>query len=167
MQKTNLIVRYATYLGFFLGIGLFSGSIVHMPLEPARYLPIMVIGLLLFLAASFVTEVYLEQKEMGPLQIVRSLLLSLALSVGIGMMSGGIQHFSDDMEYASYLIPIGFGISLFSYVLKNETQLNLRKLTLVAGLFLAVAIPLRLSLVYVAEQAPVVIRGDGHGDHTH
>lgn len=169
-RVTNVLVRYATYVGFFLGMGLLSGSIVHMPLNPSRYATVMVVGILLFLAASFVTEVYLEKKEMPPLQIARSLLCSLGLSVGVGMVSGSIQHFSDNVVYASYLIPIGFGLSLFSFFLKNEATFSLKKLSLILAFFLALGIPLRLSLAYVADQQSrvVIIRPgeDGH-DHTH
>lgn len=167
---TNVLIRYAAYIGFFLGMGLLSGSIVHMPLDPSRYIAVMVVGVILFLAASFVTEVYLEKKEMPPLQIVRSLLCSLGLSVGVGMVSGSIQHFSDNVAYASYLIPIGFGLSLFSFFLKNEATFNLKRLSLVLAFFLALGIPLRLSLAYVAEQQSqvIIIRPgeDGH-NHTH
>lgn len=166
MQRTNTMWRavwfpYLSYVSLFLGMGLISGSIVHMPISPGRYSIIMVAGIVLFGFASFVNELK-GQEEMSQLAVARSLVFSLFLSVGIGMMSGGVQHFTDNPTYAALLIPGGFGLSLFSFVLKHRIPLTVKKAYLLIALFLVMVLPMRATLNYVAQNVAV---GDGHGGH--
>jgi hypothetical protein len=155
---------YVNYVLLFLGMGLISGAIVHMPVDPVKYTAIMLIGAAMFGFASFITEIR-GQANLGVRGIVRALAFSLLLSVGIGMMSGGIQHFSDNPAYSATLIPTGFAISLFSFVLKSGVRLSVKR---IYGLILAcvlVLVPLSAGLNYVVGDAPAAT-SDGHG-HGH
>lgn len=42
------------------------------------------------------------------------------------MISGGTQHFDDIAEYASWLIPLGFMLSLLAHLVKNGIRLDTR-----------------------------------------
>lgn len=60
----NLIwFPYVIYIMYFLGVGLISGGIVHMPIEPVRYSIILIFGSILFISASFVNEYFVEKKK--------------------------------------------------------------------------------------------------------
>lgn len=169
MQKPNtmwhqVFFPYISYVSLFLGMGLISGSIVHMPVSPTRYTMIMMVGVLLFGFASFVNELK-NQADLSKAAVLRSLAFSLLLSIGIGMMSGGVQHFSDNVEYATALIPVGFGVSLFSFVLKHQVKLSAKKSYLLIILFVAMVIPMRVTLNYVATNYAVEGGHGGHGGH--
>lgn len=167
MEQNNTLWKsvffpYVSYVSLFLGMGLISGAIVHMPLDPARYSLIMGAGVVLFGFASFVNDMS-KQTELTTGAIVRSLVFSLLISVGIGMMSGGVQHFSDNPTYSAMLIPSGFGLSLFSFVLKNNTRLSVKRFYAVVLIFAFLALPLKLSLDYMVQNTEQ--SGDGHGGH--
>lgn len=41
----------------FLGMGLVSGSIVHMTIDPVKYTIVMIIGMIIFVVASLFNEI--------------------------------------------------------------------------------------------------------------
>ena len=110
--------RYAEYVALFVGAGLISGAVVHFPLAPARYAVIGGFGAVLFAAAS----VLADRQSRDPTALVRLAVTSLVLALGIGMISGSIQHFQDIPERAAQLIPIGLAISVAAFVLRNELR---------------------------------------------
>ncbi|MGW2561534.1 hypothetical protein ACWCXB_20210 [Streptomyces sp. NPDC001514] len=94
-RQTSLPARYLGYVGYFVGAGLISGAIVHHPLDPARYTRIALYGTLVFLAATVLNEFVLTRDRPGLTRVLVVIGASLALSFGIGMLSGGLQHFAD------------------------------------------------------------------------
>jgi len=153
---------YLSYVALFLGMGLISGAIVHMPVSPGRYSIIMMIGAVTFGFASFVSDIA-QQKDLTVAGIIRALLFSLLVSVGIGMMSGGIQHWEDNPTYSALLIPLGLGVSLFSFVVKNSIRLSVKRLYGLILVFVLLAVPLRITLDYVATSTIQTEGGGGHG----
>lgn len=159
-----VLFPYVTYVLLFLGMGLISGSIVHMPVDPVKYTLIMLVGAAMFGFASFINDLK-DHGDMGTGAVVRSLIYSLLLSVGIGMVSGGIQHFSDNPAYSATLIPIGFGVSLFSFVLKHNPRLSVKRAYAVIAIFAVLVLPLKLGLDYIVSDTPAAAsesRGHGH-----
>lgn len=154
---------YISYVSLFLGMGLISGAIVHMPMDPVRYTLIMLIGAGMFGFASFVNDLR-GKGDMSAAEIAQALLYSLLLSVGIGMVSGGIQHFSDNPPYSAMLIPMGFGISLFSFILKSGVVLSVKRVYAVIALFIILVLPLKVGLDYVVGAAPAAA-AESHGGH--
>jgi len=154
---------YFVYLMFFLGIGMLSGSIVHMPLNPARYSIIMSIGLIVFVAASYLNEVKIERKNMTPWETIKFLFFSLTLSIGIGMISGGIQHFDEEPLYASYLIPSGLLLSFISYVLKNQITMHWKRFAAAVAVVMVLATGIGTGLNQLAH-SPAFATEHGHGE---
>ncbi|MEU4062657.1 hypothetical protein AB0F25_09510 [Streptomyces wedmorensis] len=118
-RKQPLAGRYIGYVLYFVGAGLISGAVVHHPLDPARYTVVAVVGVLVFLVATLVNEFLLAQ-DRPPLG--RGLMVigaSLLLSFGIGMLSGGLQHFEDFPARAAVLVPLGIVVSFVAFVLKD------------------------------------------------
>jgi uncharacterized membrane protein len=133
----EVIVPYIVYFMTFLGMGLLSGAIVHMPLDTKKYTIVLTIGVVMFIIAALLNETIIEKKELSIKNAIRLIVFSIVLSVGIGMISGGIQHFDDEPKYATYLIPLGIIISLFGFIVKNNLKLKMKK---IITLFTIVAI---------------------------
>jgi len=104
---------------YFVGAGLISGAVVHHPLDPARYTRIAVMGVLVFLAATVVNEFLLATDRPAPRRAVLIVAASLMLSFGIGMLSGGLQHFEDFPDRGAVLVPLGITVSFIAFVLKD------------------------------------------------
>jgi len=124
----RLLSMYFIYVVYFLGIGMTSSGIVLMPFNYIRYSIILFIGLLLFTTGSYINEFIIEKKNASLKKILKLVLSSLALAIGIGMISGGIAHFKESPNYVSYLIPIGIMVSLISFAVKNEYALEKKEI---------------------------------------
>lgn len=157
----TIIFPYVNYVLLFLGMGLISGAIVHMPMDPFRYTLVLGIGAAMFGFATFIND-FRGQDQMTAGAVAKSLACSLVLSVGIGMISGGIQHFSDNPAYSAMLIPLGFGLSLFSFVIKHNPKLSAKRTYAVIAIFIVLAMPLKMGLDYIVGDTPVEAT-DGHG----
>jgi hypothetical protein len=99
---------------------LISGAIVHHPLDPARYTFIAVVGAAVFLFATVLSEFVLTKQRPSASKVLVIVTASLALSFGIGMLSGGLQHFEDFPDRAAMLIPFGLTLSFIAYVVRHE-----------------------------------------------
>ncbi len=147
----SILSPYLTYVGFFLGIGLVSGSVVHFPGDPFRYAIIGSVGMLLFIIASLVDEIVIKKRNLKENGILKVILFSVVLSMGIGMISGAIQHFTDTPTYAAMLIPAGIVVSLLGFLLKNQIRLTKSILGWSALFLLIVCIPLGIALNILAK----------------
>jgi len=126
---SKLFFPFATYVFLFVGTGFISGAVVHSGDVEAlyRYMAIGVVGVFLFVLGSYVQEVIYDKKNLKEEGVLPFLFFSLLLSLGIGMISGGTQHFIDFPQYASFLIPAGIVIALIAFTLKNNIHLTQSK----------------------------------------
>jgi hypothetical protein len=137
----KLIYNYLVYIIYFLGIGMVSSGIVLMPFNPMRYSIILSAGLILFLTGSIFNEVVINHHQLSVKESVKLVAVSLALAIGIGMISGGISHFKESPVYVSYLIPIGIIVSCISFAVKNNYALSKNeKIILVVSLIILAVI---------------------------
>jgi hypothetical protein len=118
----EVLGAYGKYVAMFVGAGLISGSLVHFPLDPTRYALIGACGSILFTVASVFGD--FRKKESSTKQMIVLVVAALALALGIGMVSGGIQHFQDFPSRAAKLIPIGIGLSVAAFILRNGYRLK-------------------------------------------
>lgn len=152
---------YVKYVGLFVGAGLISGSIVHYPLDKSRYLIIGAIGAVLFALASTFGDA--RAKSGGPAAMVKFVAASLVLALGIGMISGGIQHFSDIPTRAATLIPLGALLSVIAFAVRDGHRLSRSHMLpfVVAGS--AALLWLALGLHQYAKGFDVPAGADHHG----
>jgi uncharacterized protein (DUF305 family) len=122
----TILFSYLSYLALFVGTAFISGAIVHSGNvnEIPKYIVIGLIGLSLFVAGSFVQETIINKNSLQGTKLVKFLFFSLLLSVGIGMIGGGVQHFTDFPVYSSFLIPLGVLLSLIAFLLKNSYSIS-------------------------------------------
>ncbi|WP_338673952.1 hypothetical protein V1460_13415 [Streptomyces sp. SCSIO 30461] len=161
-QKTSLLARYVGYVGYFVGAGLISGAVVHHPLDPARYTRIAACGVLVFLAATVLNEFFLARDKPGLSRMLLVIGASLLLSFGIGMLSGGLQHFEDFPARGAVLVPLGITVSFIAYAAK-DAQTSWRRIFSPVGLaVLLTALISFAGLRYVAAGMDEPAEGGGH-----
>lgn len=159
----TVTLPYSIYLMLFLGVGFLSGAIVHYPVNPKLYGTIGAIGAIIFTFASTLNEWTVNKRHVLQEGVAKIIFYSVVLSIGLGMISGGIQHFVDFPVYASYLVPLGFVVSLVGYVLSKEITLDTQhKLILIAKLAL-ISVPLFFVLNYFAKNMTPMPHKDSHG----
>lgn len=148
----TILLSYFSYLILFVGTAFVSGAIVHVGniSELYKYIVIGTLGIAMFITGSFIQEFVINKDNQKNEGIVKFFLFSLMLSIGIGMISGGTQHYSDFPTYSSYLIPIGLVLSLVAYLLKNNYHITSKLWATIVGVFLLISIPLHFGLIALA-----------------
>jgi FtsP/CotA-like multicopper oxidase with cupredoxin domain len=157
--------QFIRFVSLFIGTGFIAGSIVHFGEGVTVWdVSVLIIGILLFVSASFV-EKYNKQIS-NPIGFSLFIVQSLLLAIGIGMASGGTQHFVDTPTYASVLIPLGLWIGLFAFLWREKIQLTNIKWITIIGIATATAVIVWLALGQFNTMLPESLR-EGHGSHGH
>ena len=156
----DLLKPYVLYVALYLGVALTGGSVVHLPLDPPRYLLIGAVGVLVFITASVADA---RRRHAAGLEGAGGGLgsyigWSVLLSLGLGMLSGGIQHFLDFPHYAAALLPVGVLLSLSAYLARERTVPTGPRLLRLAGGTLTFVLALYLGLDHLAHD----IDGESH-----
>lgn len=145
---TQVLSPYVLYVALYLGVALTGGSVVHLPLDPGRYVLIGGIGVVIFIVASALDarRRHATAVEGGSGALGRYIAWSVVLSLGLGMLSGSIQHFLDFPHYAAVLLPLGVPVTLVAYMARERLSLPrpqlLRLGAVAAGFTLALALGL-------------------------
>lgn len=168
LKQTNkgiiqtIVIPFVTYLFLFVGMGLVAGSVVHFGEtdQIPRFLAIGILGMVIFVVGSYIQESLLNTNNLQKEGAVKYVLYSLLLAIGIGMISGGTQHFLDFPTYASYLLPVGFLLALIAYVLRNNLNLTRKGWSVLLIGALLIALPTFAGLHLYAKALP---SGQGHG----
>ena len=158
----QILTPYALYVALYLGVALTGGSVVHLPLAPARYLLIGGIGVLVFIAASVADA---RRRHAAGLEgpgggLGRYVGWSVVLSIGLGMLSGSIQHFIDSPHYAAALIPLGVIVSLVAYMGRERLSPSRPTLLRLGAVVGVVVVALALGLDLLADE--LVPHGHDH-----
>lgn len=155
------------YASTYVGAALISGAVVHYPLDPPRFMVIALTGAVLFVVATAFTEFVINRQRATTRAVLTMVPASLALSFGIGSLSGGIQHFEDVPTRAAVLIPVGLALAFIAYVLRYHAQ-RWRSVLRPAGLaLLATAALAFVALHQVAAGMPAAPADDHHGQVPH
>ncbi|WP_171134092.1 MFS transporter [Streptomyces gossypiisoli] len=163
-KRTPVIGDYLGYATTFVGAGLISGAVVHHPLDPDRYTVIALVGAAVFLGATLLNEFLLKRQRPSASKVVAIVLASLALSFGIGMLSGGMQHFEDFPERAAMLIPFGLALSFVAYVLRYDPA---RWRSIIGPTGLLVLVTAAVAFIGLRGIAADMAAESGGGGHSH
>lgn len=146
----QVFVPFVIFTAMFVGAGFISGGIVHLG-DGFNWwdLSLILVGIVLFVIGSYAQELRGSQNNLKKEGIVLFLFYSLLLSIGIGMASGGTQHFVDTPEYSNYLIPLGLLLGVPAFALKQNIPLlkNEWVKLIIISFLIAVALFLILSLM--------------------
>lgn len=155
----RVVLPYLVYICLFIGTGFLSGAVVHYPLNPPFFLLIGVIGATIFTLGSTVQEAVYNKKNLREEGVVKFIIFSILLSIGIGMISGGIQHFSEFPLYASRLIPLGIGLSFVTFIVKNNLKISGKQMSMMVLFGVVILVPFWFALSTYAASMKVVPHG--------
>jgi NO-binding membrane sensor protein with MHYT domain len=158
-----------------------SGGVVHYPLNENFYGILAALGGIVFVIGSLASEL-LSGKSLPKAGALFSLIVtSLLLSFGIGMLSGGIQHFTDFPSRAAILVPAGITLSFIAYCFKAKLfqRTAMRKVSTAGVLVLGISISSLLVLTNIADgmnkpahthevvTTEVTTPAEDHSEHPH
>ncbi|WP_221088371.1 hypothetical protein [Deinococcus aquaedulcis] len=166
--RRHLLLPFFSYFLLLASTSFIAGGIVHVGLgeNTAYYLTLAVVGVVCFTAGNYLQEFVLRANR-RPMNLASFLLISFVLSVGMGMMTGGVQHFLDNPTYSSVLIPVGLLLSVLAFLAREGVRLG-RKLPALVGGIVATAALLFGTLSGVARAIAVPgSQGHSHGAAGH
>lgn len=144
---------YITHLLRYVGVGLISGSIVHAGTLGGnwlRYIVLIALG-----AAMFAFGVWLEHRLEHRDNIGLYTALSVAVSIGTGMVSGATQHYLDGPFIAAFLLPSGLLIGYLAFAYRDHrTELNTKRIAWLLFVAVATALVLWLTANWLGELVP-------------
>lgn len=115
--RRQLLLPFFAYFLLLASTSFIAGGIVHLGLgeNTAYYLALAVLGVVCFTVGNYLQEFVLRKKT-RPTNLGAFLLVSFVLSVGMGMMTGGVQHYLDNPAYSSVLIPVGLILAVLAFL---------------------------------------------------
>lgn len=148
----------------YLGIALVSGSIVHAGTLGggiSKYIALIIVGIFLTILGN-----YFEYKVKNIKIGANILLLAILLSFGTGMLSGGIQHYSDNPEYSSILLSLGLILTFISLAYKDFANVVSRKSIWIIAI-ISIILYLILSTVGASLVSELSIHGHNDAETSH
>ena len=151
---SSILLPYVHYVALYLGVALTGGSVVHLPLAPGRYVLIGLVGVAVFIAASVADarRRHAASVEGSGASLGRYVGWSVVLSVGLGMLSGSIQHFLDFPHYAAVLLPLGVLVSLAAYMGRERLSPPRPQLLRLGAVAVSFTLALALGLDILADE---------------
>ena len=162
----RIAVPWICYLAYFVGVSFQSGGIVHYSLDQAKYGSLVAIGAVIFVVGAVSSDLISPTpilRSTGPLGFLLFVVSALTLSIGVGMIGGGVQHFSDIPERAPILIPLGIVLSILGYCGRFRPQHHAKEVIVSVAAAVVLAIPTHIVLQKYAETKPAAT-ADGHSD---
>ncbi|MDK2012070.1 MULTISPECIES: hypothetical protein [Deinococcus] len=139
--RRHLLLPFLAYFLMLASTSFIAGGIVHLGLgeHVPYYLALAVLGVVCFTAGNYLQE-FVLRRAARPANLGRFLLVSFVLSVGIGMVTGGVQHFLDNPAYSAALIPAGLVLALLAFLAREGVPLSTRLPRVVGGTVAAAAL---------------------------
>jgi hypothetical protein len=161
-------LSWTCYLAYFVGVSFQSGGIVHYSLDPSRYGKLIVIGAIIFVIGAISSDLISKEsilRKSGPTGFITFILSSLVLSIGVGMIGGSVQHFTDIPGRAPLFVGLGIVLSALGYHGRFRPHNTKREFIAAMLLVSSLAIPSFLALRSYAATLPTEAE-HGHGSET-
>lgn len=158
----NFSLNHIASLCKYTGISFTAGAVTHGFFSEERAAWTVAIGVVLYLIGGILDKLANPDQNASWTGV---LAIGILASVGLGLFTGGLQHFPDSPYRSVWVVPVGFVMSLLAgYLMEGRGKAAPRDL-LRYGL-IGTAIVVVASLV-----AFEVLHDDhspgGHGDHKH
>ena len=101
----------------YCGVGLISGSIVHAGTlggSVFKYVILIICGMIAFAIGNLIEHKNVQNKE-----LLIFIAISTVVSIGTGMVSGGVQHYLDNPIFGAGIITLGLIISYISFTYRD------------------------------------------------
>ncbi|MBC7503599.1 hypothetical protein H7169_01385 [Candidatus Gracilibacteria bacterium] len=134
----------------YVGISFITGAISHGFFSGNRSLITGVIGVICFILGTLMEE----DTTTG----WKSVISGAILAVGIGAVTGGLQHFPDSPERSLWILPVGFAISLIFYAIIHDYKMGKREYTY-ASISLIATLLVSVSVYYAIENMEITAHG--------
>ena len=156
----NFPLSHISSLCKYTGISFTAGAITHGFFSGERAIWTAVFGVTIYLVGGTLEKISNPDKDHSWTDV---LAIGIVASIGLGFFTGGLQHFPDSPARSSWVVPVGFAMSLLAmYLMEGKGKVKMRSVLIYGFISLALVIAASLyALSYFNEHG-----GDGHS-HDH
>ena len=156
----NFPLSHISSLCKYTGISFTAGAITHGFFSGERAIWTAVFGIAIYLVGGTLEKIANPDKDHSWTDV---LAIGIVASIGLGFFTGGLQHFPDSPARSSWVVPVGFAMSLLAmYLMEGKGKVQVKSVLIYGGISLVVVIAASLySLSYFNEHG-----SDGHS-HDH
>jgi uncharacterized cupredoxin-like copper-binding protein len=118
----NFQTQHLATLSKYAGISFIAGAVNHGMFSEQRSLLTAAVGVCFYLIGAYLEKrsASLGEKSWGDL-----LGFGIVASIGLGFFTGGLQHFPDSPERSSWVVPLGFFLSVVAlYFLEGKGKIS-------------------------------------------
>jgi uncharacterized cupredoxin-like copper-binding protein len=156
----NFPLSHTASLCKYTGISFTAGAITHGFFSGERSFWTAAFGIAIYLVGGTLEKISNPNKDHSWTDV---LAIGIVASIGLGFFTGGLQHFPDSPARSSWVVPVGFVMSLLAmYLMEGKGKVKMRSVLIYGVISLALVIAASLyALSYFNEHG-----GDGHS-HDH
>jgi len=156
----NFPVSHIATLCKYTGISFTAGAITHGVFSGERALWTAVLGVVIYLIGATLEKIINPDKNHSWTDV---LAIGVVASIGLGFFTGGLQHFPDSPARSSWVVPVGFAMSLLAmYLMEGKGKVKVRGVLIYGATSLALVVATSLyAYFYFIEHG-----SDGHS-HGH
>ena len=156
----NFPLSHISSLCKYTGISFTAGAITHGFFSEERAIWTAIFGVVIYIVGGMLEKIAKPDKDHSWTDV---LAIGIVASIGLGFFTGGLQHFPDSPARSSWVVPVGFAMSLLAmYLMEGKGKIKMKSLLIYGGVSLSLVIAASLySLSYFNEHG-----GDGHS-HDH
>ncbi len=148
---------YVSHILRYVGVGLVSGSIVHAGTlggDSLKYIVLILMGIVAFTVGTL-----MEHSQKFDKHLLSFILISVVVSIGTGMVSGGTQHYLDDPLFGALILPLGLFIGYLAFIVRDfKEKISVKRIVIA----LVISFVLWGGLYQIAHRIPVL--ENHHGD---
>ncbi len=119
-MKASFEVQHSAMLLKYSGISFISGAVNHGFFSGERSLWTAAAGIVLFVVGAWMEHRHQDSKT----GLFESLWVGTLLSIGLGFFTGGLQHFPDSPARSSWVVPLGFVMSIVALVFSLQIRVH-------------------------------------------
>lgn len=156
----NFPITHIASLCKYTGISFTAGAITHGFFSGERSFWTAIIGITIYLIGGTLEKISNPDQDHSWTNV---LAVGIVASIGLGFFTGGLQHFPDSPARSSWVVPVGFVMSLMAmYWMDGKGKVQVKTLLVYGLVSLAVVLAASLyALSYFNEHG-----SEGH-DHGH
>lgn len=129
IQHSAMLLKYS-------GISFISGAVNHGFFSGERSLWTAAVGIVLFVVGAWMEH----RSQDDNTSLFESLWIGTLLSVGLGFFTGGLQHFPDSPARSSWVVPLGFFVSVIALVFSLQMRVHRAWVVYALGLGILVSV---------------------------
>jgi len=154
----NFPLNHISSLCKYTGISFNAGAITHGFFTGEHAIWSALFGIAIYLVGGVLEKIANRDKDHSWTNI---LAIGILASIGLGFFTGGLLHFPDSPARSSWVVPVGFGMSLVAmYLMNGKDKIKINSLIVYGAISMAI-------VVIASFYALTYFNEHGRDDHSH